>query len=138
VTSYESLEDGRHALLHEPGRTCSEIMQSSHVSLVETLITTILSSQKIINIGLDIINFFKLKKFSMCHTILNTLLVSFVSTILGAFNSFINISTNRMTVICKQCVKLRTELLTNINVYIVTLFLLCMNVILHEGDLLSS
>lgn len=31
VTVYESLEDGRHALLHEPGRTCSEIMQPSHV-----------------------------------------------------------------------------------------------------------
>jgi len=57
VTVYESLEDGRHALLHEPGRTCSEIMQPSHVWLLETLITTILSSQKIINIYLDTTKF---------------------------------------------------------------------------------
>jgi hypothetical protein len=43
-----------------------------------------------------------------------------------------------MIVIYKQCVKLRTELLTNINVSVVTLLPLCMNVTLHEGDLLSS
>jgi hypothetical protein len=41
LTSYTSSEDGRHALLHESGRTFSEINQSNHVLLLETLIRRI-------------------------------------------------------------------------------------------------